>query len=147
MREPFSEQYILLAQKYFPEGCNICGSNNSVILTDSTIIYGSSYGLVYFCTNCKAYVGVHKSPDNNHGEINAPLGILADKEMIQLRKEAHKLFDPLWESTRLSRRGAYMVLQRVLMVPERRAHIAMLQKSELKKLIDYLNNLKINNDE
>jgi hypothetical protein len=145
--DPYSPYYAEMARKYFPDGCNVCKQNKSVILTDSTIVYGSSYGMIYYCTNCKAYVGVHSSKNNNYGEINAPKGFLADKQMRELRKLAHQYFDPLWQNTKLSRKGAYQVLQRVTGVPIERAHIAMLTKTELNALIKYLKNLKLNRDE
>jgi hypothetical protein len=142
--ELWQEYYVMMARKYFPDGCHICKSKKSVILTDSSIVYGSSYGLIYYCTNCKAYVGVHEEKNNPHGEENAPKGYLADRQMRQLRKLAHQYFDPLWQDTKLSRRGAYKVLQRATGVPEERAHIAMLTKKELNKLIQYFRNLKVN---
>ncbi|MBL4653702.1 MAG: hypothetical protein JKY53_12705 [Flavobacteriales bacterium] len=51
--------------------CNYC--NNLATLIDSKIIYGSSKGNIYLCSNypsCNAYVGVHKGD-------NWPLGTLA----------------------------------------------------------------------
>jgi len=142
--ELWQEYFIMMPRKYFPNGCNICGVQKSIILTDSAIIYGSSYGLIYYCTNCRAYVGVHKVKDNPHGEKDAPLGTLADSELRRLRKQAHALFDPLWSKSTLSRRGAYKVLQRATGVSEERAHIAMLNKNEVSILITYLKTLKIN---
>lgn len=39
-----------------PTICDYCGGR--VILTDSAIVYhGKSYGNIYYCTNCGAYVG------------------------------------------------------------------------------------------
>ena len=41
-----------------PTICDYCGGK--VIFTDSAIVYhGKSYGNIYYCTNCGAYVGVH----------------------------------------------------------------------------------------
>ena len=142
--ELWQEYFIMMPRKYFPNGCNICGVEKSILLTDSAIIYGSSYGLIYYCTNCRSYVGVHKNPDNQHGEKDAPLGTLADSELRRLRKQAHALFDPLWKKSNLSRRGAYKVLRRITNVSEERAHIAMLNKPEVNSLINYLKTLKIN---
>lgn len=142
--ELWQEYFIMMARKYFPNGCNICNVQKGIILTDSSIIYGSSYGLIYFCTNCKSYVGVHSVEHNPHGEKDAPKGTLADSELRRLRKNAHALFDPLWQKTNLSRRGAYKVLIRVTKVSQERAHIAMLTKSEITILIEYFKTLKVN---
>ncbi len=144
MEEPWQNYYVEMARKYFPEGCNICGSLKSVILTDSTVIYGSSYGLIYLCIKCRSYVGVHQDKNNNHGEADAPKGMLADRELRDLRKTAHKYFDPLWQDTNLSRKGAYKVLKRVLDISDDRAHIAVLSKQELRIIIKYLKSLKVN---
>lgn len=136
--------HIEMARKYFPEGCNICGSTKAIILCDSTVIYGSSYGLIYLCTECRSYVGVHGDHRNGYGEANAPKGLLADADMRRLRKEAHKYFDTLWKNTKMTRKGAYKVLMRVTKVDEKDAHIAMLPREKLIILIDYLKNLKVN---
>ena len=143
--ELWQEYFIMMPRKYFPDGCNICGVQKSIILTDSAIIYGSSYGLIYYCTNCRAYVGVHNVKHNPHGEKDAPKGTLADAELRRLRKQAHGLFDPLWQKSTLSRRGAYRMLQDVTKVTKERAHVAMLTKVEIIVLINYLKTLKINN--
>ena len=49
--------------------CPYCGAVS--ILTDSKVVYGKSYGMIYLCRNypkCDAYVGVHK-------RTNEPLGV------------------------------------------------------------------------
>lgn len=135
--------YVSMARKYFPDGCNICNSKR-VILTDSSVIYGKSYGNIYLCLNCGAYVGVHEVAKNPHGEINAPKGTLGDRELRELRKIAHGLFDPIWKRKILSRGGAYKMLMRILDIPKERAHIAMLTKEELNKLILELRNREKN---
>ena len=59
---------------------------------DSSIIYGKSYGMVYICSTCDAYVGVHKGTDK-------ALGRLADKKLRELKKEKDMLqLLPLKES-------------------------------------------------
>ena len=145
--ELWQEYFLYMADKYFPDGCNICGRKGAIILTDSRIIYGKSYGMIYLCTNCRSYVGVHNVAKNQHGEKDAPKGILADAKLRELRKQAHALFDPVWKKSNLSRKGAYMMLKRVLDVPIEQAHIAMLSKEKLTELIEYLKTFKVNNDE
>lgn len=87
--------------------CPDCGAE--VILTDSSIIYGRSYGMIYYCTGCKKFVGVHAGTD-------IPKGTLADNELREMRKAAHAAFDPLWmEETGVfykRRRSAYRWLTR-----------------------------------
>ena len=38
--------------------CDYCGRETEYV--DSKVIYGKSYGKIYLCRNCMAYVGVHK---------------------------------------------------------------------------------------
>lgn len=52
--------------------CDYCGRETEYV--DSKVIYGKSYGKIYLCRNCMAYVGVHKGTDK-------PLGRLANAEL------------------------------------------------------------------
>lgn len=74
--------------------CNLCGG--LVEFIPNSLIYGKPYGsgFAYRCTKCSAFVGTHKnSPEK-------PLGILADKEMRELRRKCHALFDKRWSNGR-----------------------------------------------
>lgn len=62
---------------------------NEAIYMDSKRIYGVSYGMVYACLRCDAYVGVHRG-------TYKPKGRLANKELRQWKIKAHASFDPLW---------------------------------------------------
>jgi hypothetical protein len=111
-----------------PDTCNICGG--SVRLVNNETIYGKPYGkypYVYYCSACGAYVGVH--PDNS------PLGILADKEMRELRSRCHELFDKTWKN-KTQRTINYGKLAMKLRV--RKAHFAWMSKEELRKAIKIL---------
>jgi hypothetical protein len=68
--------------------CPYC--NGASHLTDSAVIYGRSYGPIYLCEPCDAYVGCHKG-------TTTPLGRLADAELRKWKKLAHAAFDPTWE--------------------------------------------------
>lgn len=69
--------------------CPYCG--DEAVLTDSKEVYGRSYGNIWICRPCDAYVGVH-----NDGK-NQPFGRLANKELREWRKKAHAVFDPRWK--------------------------------------------------
>jgi hypothetical protein len=77
-----------------PKTCRYCGGK--VILTDSSEIYGKSYGKIYMCTNCNAFTGVHQNSDK-------PLGTLANSILRVKRKEAHQVFDAFWKRKKMSR--------------------------------------------
>ena len=59
--------------------CDYCGRETEYV--DSKVIYGKSYGKIYLCRNCMAYVGVHKGTDK-------PLGRLANAELRNWKKAA-----------------------------------------------------------
>jgi len=69
--------------------CFYCGGNTEYI--DSSVIYGKSYGMIYICKPCDAYVGVHQGTDNAKGR-------LANSELRFWKKEAHAYFGPIWQA-------------------------------------------------
>lgn len=115
-----------------PTECPYCGS--SVILTSNTTIYGKPYGngKCYKCTGCDAYVGVHTG-------TNIPLGRLANKELRELKKECHALFDKAWRDNKtLNRRSAYKCLAKMLEIPVGKCHFGWFDKvllCEAKKIL------------
>ncbi len=60
---------------------------------------------------------------------------LADSETHALRKKVHKLFDPLWQSNKMTRTEAYRCLARSLKIPYRKCHMKMMGKETLKKVL------------
>jgi hypothetical protein len=70
-------------------------------------IYGVNLGksyMMYLCRPCNAYVGCH----NN---TTSALGTLANKELREARKKAHKALDPLWQKGRYSRTAVYDMMK------------------------------------
>lgn len=113
--------------------CPYCGQPAK--LTDSTHLYGGrSYGLVWDCRPCDAYVGVHRNSPKH-----APLGRLANKELRTWKMKAHAAFDPLWKSGRMSRKDAYRLMQRLLGVGKKDAHIGMFDVGQCRRLVESLN--------
>lgn len=95
--------------------CPYCGKR--AILTDSKEVYGRSYGMIYLCRPCNAYVGVHPGTHN-------PLGTLANAELRQARQRAHAAFDPIWRNGGLTRKQAYTWMAQTLGITKEKAHIA-----------------------
>ena len=85
---------------------------------DSAVIYGRSYGLVYYCEPCQAWVGCHP-------ESTRPLGRLANSELRLAKREAHAAFDPIWKTGKKKRNQAYGWLALKLGIPRYRCHIGM----------------------
>jgi len=103
-----------------------------VVFTTNDKVYGKIYGngKVYMCTNCDAYVGCHKN-----GE---PLGILANKELRRLKKQAHALFDPIWKSRTEKRGLLYKKLAKQLDIETKDCHFGHFEKNMLLKSISII---------
>lgn len=115
-----------------PPICPYCG--NPAKLVDSATVYkGRSYGMIWDCRPCDAYVGCHKNSASH-----VPLGRLADKELRQWKMKAHQAFDPLWKSGEMKRTVAYRMLREALGVEPRDAHIGMLNVEQCRKLVAHL---------
>lgn len=104
--------------------CPYCGDEPEY--TDSSVIYGESYGMIYLCKPCDAYVGVH------HGNSKVSLGRLANKELREAKKKAHFYFDQLWNKAikqgrrkHEARNAAYNWLSTQLDIPSDYTHIGM----------------------
>ena len=116
--------------------CPYCGAKAQ--LMDSAAVYGQSYGMIWACLPCDAYVDCHKS-----GANHPPLGTLANKELRAWRIRAHANLDPLWKSGRMSRKSVYKILQDAMQLSKGQAHIAMLDIEECKEVIRICKELQI----
>lgn len=111
--------------------CPYCGRQAEFV--DSKVVYGKSYGMIYLCRNCMAYVGVHKGTDK-------PLGRLANAELRYWKKAAHAAFDPLWQYGFFKgrRKAAYRWLAKKMDLPLEETHIGMFDVSQCKRVIKIL---------
>lgn len=107
--------------------CPYCGTHPEYV--DSSVIYGKSYGMIYLCKPCDAYVGVHKGTDT-------PLGRLANKELREWKKKAHEAFDPLWKHGGMKRSQAYEWLAGTLGIKKEHCHIGMFDVNYCKKTVE-----------
>lgn len=113
--------------------CPYC--KTPAMLTDSAEIYGGrSYGMIWICRPCDAYVGTHKNSKDH-----APLGRLANKELREWKKKAHAVFDPLWKTGNMVRKEAYRFLCEKMNMTEAQAHIGKFDVDECKRLVEILN--------
>lgn len=119
--------------------CPYCGSETEYV--DSKIVYGRSYGMIYRCQPCEAYVGVHDGTDRAKGR-------LADRELRKLKIRVHKEFDELWMDKRFigvvkeARKQAYQLLALRLGIPEKYCHIGMFDDQMCKKAIKEIKKIK-----
>jgi hypothetical protein len=124
-------------QIYAGKICPYCYSPSEYV--DSSVIYGTSYGMVYYCRNCDAYVGVHEGTDDAKGR-------LANKELREWKMKAHAAFDPLWQNRIFRRGAAYKWLSKELGIPKDYTHIGMFSVDTCKRTVEiidtYLTELK-----
>lgn len=105
------------------------------VLEDSAVVYRwRSYGMIWRCAPCDAYVGTHKGSVDHK-----PLGRLANRELREWKKAAHRAFDPVWKTGRgvekmMSRRVAYARFAQVLGMRE--LHIGWCDVEQCKRLIE-----------
>lgn len=119
--------------------CPYC--NDPTDLIDSAEIYGKSYGMIYICRPCHAYVGVHS------GTTRA-LGRIADQNLRELKKRAHQYFDPIWRDKLINdiwpeyvpdtsnREKAYIWLTGKMGLAREDCHIGMFDEDQCLKAIE-----------
>lgn len=114
--------------------CPYC--EEPTVFVDSAEIYGTSYGMIFLCRPCKAYVGVHK------GSAIA-LGRLANAELRLWKKNAHACFDPLWKrkieggvDKHTARTQTYAWLAEQMNLPRDQTHIGMFDVAECKQVVE-----------
>lgn len=108
--------------------CDYCGRPTRFV--NSSIVYhGRDRGMIWFCSGCNAWVGVHRGTDE-------PLGRLADAELRYWKQQAHKAFDPLWKGREKKvRRWAYEWLAEEMGLPAEQTHIGMFDVAQCKQAI------------
>jgi hypothetical protein len=121
--------------------CPYCSRPTEYV--DSIAVYRKSYGMIYLCRPCEAWVGVHKG-------TNEPLGRLANKELREWKMKAHAAFDPLWQrklAIRRKQRGTgykkafargsgYRWLSEQLGIPREACHIGMFDVATCKRVVE-----------
>lgn len=120
--------------------CPYCGSK--VKLADRFVVshrddaLGS--GKIYVCErypSCDSYVGCNLNTD-------IPLGTLANAELRRIRMQAHKAFDWLWKSGRMSRKEAYQTMQKVTGLNKDKAHIGMMNVEQCRQIAEIFGEFK-----
>lgn len=125
---------------FYPKKYNIC--NGDVVYISNSKIYGKEYGSgkCYYCTKCGAYVGTHKPNPKK------ALGILANKEMRDMKMKCHNLFDLQWKNEltskkrHIARRRAYKELADKLNISIENCHFGYFNLDMLNKVYSILNN-------
>lgn len=120
--------------------CPYC--KDFAVLTDSAVVYrGKSYGPIWYCSRCNAYVGVHKTSDRK-GLSCKPMGTLANYATREARKRAHAAFDPIWQHKKCSRHFAYRQLAEFMGIPIAECHIANFCEIECARVVEFAEKTK-----
>lgn len=106
--------------------CPYCGARS--MLVDSAEVYRRSYGPIYLCRPCQAWVGVHKGTTN-------PLGRLANAELRTWKMRAHAAFDPHWRGEKRKRGLAYGALAKALNIHRPDCHIGMFDLDACQRVV------------
>lgn len=114
-------------------GCPYCGGGS--VLTDSAEVYRKSYGPIYICRPCRAWVGCHDG-------TTTPLGRLANAELREAKKQAHAAFDPIWQARRgdgrplrMGRSAAYRWLADEMGIDRAACHIGMFDVEQCRQVV------------
>lgn len=119
--------------------CPYCGRPTELV--DSEIIYRRSYGMIYLCRPCDAYVSINKV-------TGLSLGRLANKELREAKKEAHYWFDQIARTSLINkvynkyipgisnRNKAYRWLSEQLGIPVETCHIGMFDVGDCKRVVN-----------
>ena len=114
-----------------PKVCNICGGEVELVL--KTAIYGhnlrynSGSPYLYHCKKCGATVGTHKT------RPHVAMGLLANKEMAEMRQKAHDMFDKFWKNAK-DRTVCYQKLAEEMKIPFEECHFARFTLEQIAKL-------------
>ena len=110
--------------------CPYCGYESELVKGDK--IYPHRPDLhsknFYLCGADDAYVGCH-------GSTTKPLGRLANAHLRKMKSAAHRSFDPLWKSGKISRSEAYKILANRLNVNDADCHIGMFSPFQCQQVI------------
>lgn len=117
--------------------CHYCGELAEFVTGEAIYPHRTDLHKKHFyqCQPCGAYVGCHQN-------TNKPLGILANAELRQAKKEAHASFDPLWRNGAMKRREAYRLLAEWLNVEPKNCHIGMFDIDMCNRVVNFTNDYK-----
>lgn len=112
--------------------CPYCGSHAVLRSADGIYMKNPRESMLYVCKNypvCDAYVRVHPG-------TTKPMGSLANKQLRNLRMEAHRYFDQIYIRGIMSKQDAYHWLSDVLCIPFLDTHIGQMGEYYCSKVIE-----------
>ena len=85
--------------------------------------------MYYLCEPCDAYVGCHP-------HTVSPLGRLANAQLRGAKQWAHAVFDPIWQSKRMTRKDAYLWLAGQLGISINECHIGHFDIDQCRAVVE-----------
>jgi hypothetical protein len=119
--------------------CPYC-KDSTLFVSRSEIYSRPEHGMIYLCRPCQAWVSVHKGTDK-------AMGRLANWQLRNWKKEAHKWFDPIAKSGLINkiwpkhlkktprRKKAYIWLARQMSKDFKFTHIGMFDIEDCKEVV------------
>ena len=123
------------------QGKVCCYCKERTEFVDSSKVYGKSYGMIYLCEPCNAWVGVHKGTDQ-------ALGRVANKKLREAKQRAHYYFDKISKTGLINkiwpeyipnisnRNKAYLWLSKMLKIDREYCHIGMMDLQQCNRVIE-----------
>jgi hypothetical protein len=111
--------------------CPYCGKESKLVTGETLYPHRKDlYSLqFYLCSQCDAYVGCHPGS-------NRPLGRLANKELREAKSAAHRVFDLIWKTGKMTRFNAYGWLANQLGIKRSNCHIGEFDVDKCKAVIE-----------
>ena len=109
-----------------PPNCPYCGKPAELV--DSKAVYGVSYGNLWLCRACDAYVSAKTGTDE-------PTGRLAKRDLRQLRKMAKSMIDEFARGARLSRAELRDWIAARAGVPGHHGYLSWLSEEQVGRVI------------
>lgn len=114
---------------------------------DAGYPYSRSYGPIWTCVPCQAWVGCHPGTET-------PLGGLANAELRAAKIAAHATFDPLWKRKMIrdqctkgqARRAGYKWLAEQMGIEFKKCHIGYMNLDECAKVVEICEALSRNKE-
>lgn len=103
---------------------------------DSAIVYQRSYGMIYYCGDCRAWVNTHHGGDQS-------MGTLAKATLRDLRHKCHLKFEPLCiakvnagAKKKSAKAAGYNWLAKILNIDPVTCHVGYFNIEQCKKVIE-----------
>jgi len=114
--------------------CAYCAA--PTLCVDSAEVYhGKSYGPIWICRPCSAYVGCHKG-------TTSALGRVANAELRKKKMAFHAAFDPLWKSGKWNRNALYAELAKRMNIDKELCHGGMFDVKQCDLAISTLKSIE-----